>query len=306
MGRKPPYDEMGFGAEISGGILNVYKPVGFTSRQVVERVGAVLGSKAGHAGTLDPFARGVLVVCWGKATRFSSLFQSLSKVYRAWIRFGISTDTYDVHGRITEWSQGELQMEQLVQVLEEYQGTIVQRVPAFSASKYKGKSLHKYARKGLTVPELRKTVQIYSLTLVRCQEGRFGEAEILVECSSGTYVRSLSFELGKRLGLGAYLFALRRESVGKFNFEGSIDVFDGCMTRSVLWEKSFSIDEGLYWIPSITVNEETARHFRNGNMVRGVPVEEGNWFKVYRDGQFLGLGKKTGPWQLQPKIVLPE
>lgn len=306
MDRKPPCDEMEFEVKVPGGILNVYKPVGLTSREVVERVSAILGGKAGHAGTLDPFARGVLIVCWGKATRFSSFFQNLPKVYRAWVRFGISTDTYDVYGRITEWSQGELEMEYLARVLQEYQGAIVQKVPAFSACKYKGRSLHRYARKGLAVPELTKKVEIYSLTLVRCQEGRFGEAEILVECSSGTYVRSLAFELGKRLGLGAYLFGLRRESIGKFILQESIDVFGCHITGDLLLKKSFSIDEGLYWMPSLAVNGEEAKRFRNGNVVRNVPLGEGNWFKVYRGDQFLGLGEKTGPWQLQPKIVILE
>lgn len=306
MGRELPCDEMEFAITVPGGILNVYKPVGLTSRQVVERVSTILGCKAGHAGTLDPFARGVLIVCWGKATRFASFFQNLPKVYRAWVRFGISTDTYDVYGRITEWSQDELEMERLVQVLQEYQGTIVQKVPAFSACKYKGRSLHRYARKGLAVPELTKKVEIYSLTLVRCQEGRFGEAEMLVECSSGTYIRSLAFELGKKLGLGAYLFALRRESIGEFAVRESIDVFGCCTTRDFLFKKSFSIDKGLYWMPSLAVSEDAARRFRNGNIVGGVSLGEGSWFKVYRNDQFLGLGEKAGPWQLQPKIVLLE
>ncbi|MGC8777718.1 MAG: tRNA pseudouridine(55) synthase TruB, partial [Candidatus Caldatribacteriaceae bacterium] len=306
MEQKLPRAEVTSRRKMSGGILNIYKPVGFTSRQVVERIVTILGSKAGHAGTLDPFARGVLIVCWGKATRFSSLFQSLPKVYRAWIRFGISTDTYDVTGTIKEYSTGDLREEQLSQILQKYQGAIVQKVPVFSACKYKGRSLHYYARKGLAVPELTKQVEIHSLQLAGCQEGKFGAAELLVECSSGTYIRSLASELGNQLGLGAYLLALRRERVGKFLLEESLDVFDDSITAASLQKRSFSIDEGLYWIPSLTVNKEAAMQFKHGNILRNVPIESAGWYKVYWEDQFLGLGEGKKPFQLYPKIVLAE
>jgi tRNA pseudouridine55 synthase len=307
MEQKLPCDELDFSKrKIPGGVLNIYKPVGITSRRVVERVSAILGSKAGHAGTLDPFARGVLLVCWGKATRFSSFFQSLPKVYRAWIRFGISTDTYDVYGTVKGYSLDELRKEQLFQIVQEYQGPIVQRIPAFSACKYKGKARYYYARKGVEVPELTRRVEIHSLQLLDCQEGKFGEVELLLECSSGTYIRSLAFELGDRLGLGAYLFALRREQIGKFTFQESIDVFDDRITKTFLERRSLSVDEGLYWMPSLAVTEEEAKQFQHGNILKNAPVASEGWYRVYCKHRFLGLGEAREPFRLQPKVVLPE
>ncbi|MGQ9473874.1 MAG: tRNA pseudouridine(55) synthase TruB [Candidatus Caldatribacteriaceae bacterium] len=291
---------------MTGGILNIYKPVGLTSRQVVEKVGTLLKSKVGHAGTLDPFARGVLLVCWGKATRFTMFFQHLPKVYRAKIRFGINTDTYDASGRITECTRRKLRKEELLQVIHEYKGTVIQKIPIFSAHKYKGKSCYYYARNGITIPELTKQVQIYSAELLQCEEGQFGEAEILIECSSGTYIRSFAFELGCQLGLGAYLFSLCRERIGKFTFQESLDIFKDYVDPTMWFEKSLSVDEGLYWIPSWTANEEEARRFQQGGIIKNTSLNQERWLKVYWREKFLGLGEVRNASCLQPRIVLSE
>lgn len=304
MQQEPPWDEVV--PPMTGGILNIYKPVGLTSRQVVEKVKTLLKSKAGHAGTLDPFARGVLLVCWGKATRFAMFFQQLSKVYRARIRFGISTDTYDVSGHITECTWKKLRKEELLQALHEYKGTVIQKVPVFSARKYKGKSCYYYARSGITVPEFTKRVQIYAVELLQCEEGRFGEAEILVECSSGTYIRSLAFELGHRLGLGAYLFSLRRERIGKFMFQKSLDIFNNHVESTTWLEKSLPVDEGLYWISSWAASETEARRFQQGGILQNTSLNQERWLKVYWRGKFLGLGEVRNASYLHPRIVLSE
>jgi tRNA pseudouridine55 synthase len=195
-----------------------------TSFEVTERVGKILGEKVGHTGTLDPLARGVMVICWGKATRLASFFQTLDKVYRAGVRFGISTDTYDVTGKIVKVRRGQLSPREGEELLLKYRGTIKQWVPPFSASKYQGKPRYRYARQGKALPPQEKEVNIYDLKLISWEAGDWPGAEILVRCSSGTYIRSLAQEWGEDSGLGAYLFSLRREKIGNFSLEESEEI----------------------------------------------------------------------------------
>ncbi len=287
-----------------GGVLNIYKPVGVTSTRVVERIRSILKTKAGHTGTLDPFARGVILVCWGKATRFASFFQGLDKVYRAWIRFGMTTNTYDVYGKIEKWHSGSLEKEQLLPVLAKYHGKLTQRIPCFSASKYKGKPLYQYARQDISVPVMSKEIEIYSIEVLQWEEGEFGSIELRIHCTSGTYIRSLAFELGEETGLGAYLFSLCRERVGNFSLSESIDVFRPGIEPERLLRKSLSVDQALYWIPSLSLNEEETRRFRQGNAVSYSHFLTESWMKVYHQNVFLGLGKMTYSGVLQPKIVI--
>ncbi|WP_017872112.1 tRNA pseudouridine(55) synthase TruB [Candidatus Caldatribacterium saccharofermentans] len=288
-----------------GGVLNLYKPVGVTSRVLVERVGRILKTKAGHTGTLDPFARGVILVCFGKATRLVSFFQELDKVYRARFRFGITTDTYDVKGRITTVSSGELREEDLLRVLGDFRGTFVQEVPPFSACKYRGRPLYQYARRGEHIT-LRREVTVHRLELLSCLEGAFGEAEFLIHCSGGTYVRSLAHELGKRLGLGAYVAALVRERVGRFRIEESIDVMQKGIERDFLLERSLPPEKALYFLDAVEVGEEEARCFLHGTPFSSpVSLQAPGMVKVLHGGAFLGLAFWDSS-RLLPRVVLAE
>ena len=196
---------------MTGGILNIYKPVGMASFELTEQVRKILGEKAGHTGTLDPFARGVMLICWGKATRFASFFQALDKTYRARIRFGISTDTYDVTGKIVKVRRGKLSPEEGNMLLNRYRGTIKQSVPPFSASKYRGKPRYRYARQVKKLPPREKEVNIYELELVSGKR-RMAEAEIAVRCSAEPTFEAW-LKSGEDSGLGAYLYSLCREGV---------------------------------------------------------------------------------------------
>ena len=290
---------------MSGGILNVYKPVGMTSFEITERVGKILGEKAGHTGTLDPFARGVMIICWGKATRLASFFQTLDKTYRARIRFGISTDTYDVTGKIVKVTRGKLSRKEGEELLLKYQGVIKQLVPPFSASKYQGKPRYRYARRGKAVPVREKEVEIYDLELVSWEEGEWPEAEILVRCSSGTYIRSLAHEWGEDSGLGAYLFSLRREKVGNFSLEQSEEIIEREIDRQFLLRKSIPPDQALYWLPSVYLEEKGVNRVKQGRPIFLSSPGEG-WVKMYEKDRFLGLGKVEDSGELKSRIILGE
>lgn len=288
-----------------GGVLNLYKPCGITSRILVERVGKILGTKAGHTGTLDPFARGVILVCFGKATRLVSFFQELDKVYRARIRFGIATDTYDVEGKITSVSTRPLVREELLEALENFRGTFFQEVPPFSACKYRGRPLYEYARRGERITLTRK-VTVHKLELLGCVEGTFGEAELLIHCSGGTYVRSLANDLGKRLGLGAYVASLVRERVGIFPLGESIDVMRRGVDQEFLLERSIPPEKALYFLESVEVGEQEARLFLHGTpFTFPAAFSCPSMVKVLHEGSFLGLAFWDSS-RFLPKIVLAE
>jgi len=276
-----------------------------TSFELTEQVRKILGEKAGHTGTLDPFARGVMLICWGKATRFASFFQALDKTYRARIRFGISTDTYDVTGKIVKVRRGKLSPEEGNMLLNRYRGTIKQSVPPFSASKYRGKPRYRYARQGKKLPPREKEVNIYELELVSWEEGEWPEAEIAVRCSAGTYIRSLAQEWGEDSGLGAYLYSLCREGVGNFSLEQSEEITERDIDREFLIRKSISPDEGLYWLPSIYLEGREAKKVRQGNPIF-ISSSERGWIKMYEGDKFLGVGWMEEDGKLKPKIILGE
>jgi len=276
-----------------------------TSFELTEQARKILGEKAGHTGTLDPFARGVMLICWGKATRFASFFQALDKTYRARIRFGISTDTYDVTGKIVKVRRGKLSPEEGNMLLNRYRGTIKQSVPPFSASKYRGKPRYRYARQGKKLPPREKEVNIYELELVSWEEGEWPEAEIAVRCSAGTYIRSLAQEWGEDSGLGAYLYSLCREGVGNFSLEQSEEITERDIDREFLIRKSIPPDEGLYWLPSIYLEGREAKKVGQGNPIF-ISSSERGWIKMYEEDKFLGVGWMEEDGKLKPKIILGE
>ncbi len=291
----------------SGGVLNLYKPVGITSHDLLKRVRSVLGGKCGHTGTLDPFARGMILVCWGKATRISSLFNDLLKSYRACVRFGLETDTYDVQGKITHYSSHHITKHEVVAAAKDMEGTVTQEVPLFSARKYRGKPLYFYARKGKQVPSFKKTVCIKRLEVVSFQEGEFPWAELYVVCSSGTYIRSIAAELGRKVGTYAYLCSLRREKIGCFDWRGSMPVEGVANEREALTLNTIPPGESLYWLEKVDLNDKAAVRFSHGNEVdMALPGEQkGIHVRVYGNSNFLGIGKPGREENsLQPEIVL--
>ena len=205
------------------GFLNIYKPKGITSHDVVSILRKITKIKQiGHTGTLDPFAQGVLPICIGKATRLIEYLQD-DKEYIAQIQFGQNTDTYDIDGKVTENFDKKITADDLKNILPEFRGEISQLPPIYSAIKVNGKKLYDYARKGESVEIKPRKVTISKLELLDFDIEK-QTAKIIVGCSKGTYIRSLAFDIGKKLGCGAFLSELTRTKAGTFNIENTVSL----------------------------------------------------------------------------------
>ncbi len=205
------------------GILNIYKPVGLTSHDVVGILRKILKIKqVGHAGTLDPFAQGVLPVCVGKATRLIEYLDD-DKEYLATVKFGSATETYDVEGKVTKTSDKNVSAEEVVEGLKSFEGKISQVPPIYSAIKVNGKKLYEYARNNEEVKIEPRTVFIEKIELKEFDKTA-QVAQISIKCSKGTYIRSIANNLGENLGCFAHLIRLERTVVGKFLAKNSIEL----------------------------------------------------------------------------------
>jgi tRNA pseudouridine55 synthase len=208
--------------QVLDGVLLLDKPDGLSSNHALQRARRALDArKAGHTGTLDPFATGLLICCMGRATKICGTMLEADKTYEATLRFGEETDSGDLTGEITarapEGFSG-VARDSLLEVLPEFQGQIQQIPPMHSALKRDGKPLYEYARQGIVLEREPRTVTIYRLELL---EINGLEARLLVDCSKGTYIRTLAQDIGRRLGCYAHLTALRRTRVGPFQIEDS-------------------------------------------------------------------------------------
>ncbi len=206
-----------------GKILVFNKPVDWTSFDVVNKIKRLTSiKKVGHAGTLDPFATGVLLVCLGPATKLSSELMNLPKEYIAQISLGSETDTMDLTGNIiTEKPVPSLSEEQINNVLKSFLGQIEQEIPAYSAAKYKGKRLYKLARDGKEVPRLFKKVQIYEISLLERDQQSI---TISVLCGRGTYIRTLARDIARKLDTAGHVKALTRTSVGEYHLKNALTI----------------------------------------------------------------------------------
>lgn len=206
------------------GIINVNKPKGFTSHDVVAKLRKILNTKQiGHTGTLDPMATGVLPVCIGKATKIIQYLES-SKAYRAFIKLGIKTDTYDMEGKILKEVPVKISTEKAIEFLNKFKGEITQTPPIYSAVHYKGKRLYEYARKNIELTDIpTRKVIINSIELIEIAEKDTDNPVLVVDidCAEGTYIRSIASDLGENLGCGACLSGLIRTKAGKFILQES-------------------------------------------------------------------------------------
>jgi len=209
---------------MKGGFILINKPPGITSHDVVDKLREITGiKKIGHAGTLDPFAQGLLILGIGREfTKKLSIFQKKDKEYIATLRLGAESDTFDRDGKIVERTVEKIpEREEVEKVLKSFLGEIEQIPPLFSAKKIKGKKLYELARKGIKVKPKPQKVKIYEISIL---EYKFPYLKIKVKCSSGTYIRSLANDIGKKLKCGAYVDELTRTKIGEFSIEKAIDL----------------------------------------------------------------------------------
>jgi len=246
------------------GILILNKPRGLTSHDVVNRVRrATKIRQVGHAGTLDPMATGVLVVCLGQATRISEYLLGHDKAYRATIRLGVETNTYDADGEIVATRDVNLGRAEVERALAKFVGEIQQVPPMYSAIKREGQKLYELARQGIEIERTARSVIIHSIELLGYQAP---EATIEVRCSAGTYIRSIAHDLGAVLGTGGHLIELTRTAAGPFTIDQAIplDAFEAA-ARAEQWPMHLHpIDEALSDWPLVVISESDRRRALNG------------------------------------------
>lgn len=286
------------------GVLLLDKPLGLSSNQALQKAKYLLrAQKAGHTGTLDPAATGVLPLCFGAATKFAQIQLDAVKAYKAVMRLGVVTDSGDSEGRVLSMQDVDVSDAQLQQALQQFTGDIEQVPPMFSALKYQGKALYEYAREGIEIDRAARKVRIEKLQ-GRCLDEKTVEFDVV--CSKGTYVRSLAMSLGEVLGCGASLLSLQRTATGAL-------LLRDCITLEAL--EALGESERLHRllpcealldddVASIDLSEEDAGRFLTG-MRRPVSMADQEMVKVFgqRPMAFLGIAHIKAQ-ELIPKRLL--
>ncbi len=277
------------------GFLNIYKPVGMTSHDVVARVRKILKIKqVGHTGTLDPFAEGVLPICIGKATRLIEYLAD-DKEYIATIQFGKATTTYDLDGEVVFSSDKKVIEDEIISALNYFSGEIEQLPPLYSAIKVKGKKLYEYAREGKDVQIKSRKVFIERIELQKF-DFQNQTAQILVKCSKGTYIRSIAHDLGERLGVGGYLIKLVRTQAGKFRIESAMS-----LEKLEIDFSSDLIVNPLHILDLVTVdlNEDEVAKIRNGHWIKKVGFKDNQIVILIYNNAVVAVGEIS-----QEKIIV--
>ena len=277
-------------------IINVYKEKGYTSHDVVARLRGILGQKRiGHTGTLDPDAEGVLPVCLGKATKVCELLADWDKTYRAILLLGQVTDTQDVSGEILETREVTASIKEVYEAIQSFKGEYAQVPPMYSALKVNGKKLYELAREGKTVERKARNVQIHE---IKIHEIVLPRISMTVNCSKGTYIRTLCHDIGQKVGCGGCMEQLLRTQVGMFRVEESLrlDEIEVLHDLGQLQEHMAAIDSLFSLYPAVTVKQEYQKLLDNGNELygrqvgkQGFPGQDGPVRMYGSDGNFQAV-----------------
>jgi tRNA pseudouridine55 synthase len=298
------------------GVLLLNKDGGMTSNDALQKAKRLFfANKAGHTGSLDPLATGVLPLCFGEATKFSQYLLDADKKYSSTFRFGITTETGDCDGELVATNDASHITEAMItDALVNFRGEISQIPSMYSALKYQGKPLYKWAREGVEVPRESRRVTIYRYELAAFRSnGQHPEIDVEVHCSKGTYIRSLAEDLGSYLGVGAHVSRLHRRMAGPFDESDSISLQslidirgDGEADR--LDSLLLSVDSPVKALPKIEVSDEMGDYFRQGQAIMSTQAyrfaKEGGIVRVsLANGDFLGIARLI-EGQLTPKRVV--
>jgi tRNA pseudouridine55 synthase len=272
-------------------------------------------NKAGHTGSLDPLATGVLPLCFGEATKFSQYLLNADKRYESTFRLGLATETGDCDGEvITIKEASHISRETIEATLPQFRGEISQIPSMYSALKYQGKPLYKWAREGVEVPRESRKVTIYEYEITAFREnGLHPEVDVKVHCSKGTYIRSLAEDLGRQLNVGAHVSRLHRTMAGPFDESRSVNLqtlieLRGEGEGELLDHLLMPVDSPVSGIPNVIISDEMGDYFRQGQAVMSTEAyrfaEEGGMVRVSLDnGEFLGVAELI-EGQLAPKRVV--
>ena len=282
------------------GVLLLDKPLGLSSNQALQKAKWLLrAEKAGHTGTLDPLATGVLPLCFGAATKFSQLHLDADKTYETVVRLGVKTSTADAEGDVIETRPVTCSVGQVVEVLDRFMGPISKIPPMHSALKKDGKALYEYARDGETVAREPRQVVIHDLELLDMRlEGDAPQLRLRVTCSKGTYIRTLGEDIAEALGCGGHLSALRRVATGPFTESQcvTLDALESA-TEAARQERLLPVDVLLVGHAPITLGTEDAGRFLNGVRRRG------NWPDQERVAVYGPPAVVNSPSSLSPVLL---
>jgi tRNA pseudouridine55 synthase len=270
------------------GFLNIYKPKGMTSHDVVGRMRRVTKIKQiGHTGTLDPFATGVLPICIGKSTRLIEYLED-DKEYLATVQFGKNTDTYDLDGEVVATFDKKVSEAEVREALKSFEGEISQMPPIYSAIKVNGKKLYDYARAGETVEIKPRTVFISKIELKEFDEEN-QVAKVQVACSKGTYIRSIAYDLGQNLGCGAYLSALERTKAGRFLVENTINLDD--LTEKDIVCKHLINPLDVLNYPTFELSDSDKQRVSHGMSITNRGFNDSDIVFLLKSGKIYAIGK---------------
>ena len=274
------------------GVLLLDKPAGLSSNDALIKAKRLLNAeKAGHTGTLDPFATGLLPLCFGEATKFAQDLLDADKTYEATVHMGIRTDTGDTEGEVIATAEVNLTTAQIEAALAGFRGPIEQVPPMHSALKRYGRPLYEYARAGITLERVARPVTIHALTLL-AWESPF--LRLSVCCSKGTYIRVLGEDIGAALGCGAHLNALRRTAVGRLSIEQAVTLEQIVeLDEAVRASRLAPVDALLSGFPRLALGDEMARRFMHGQrlaLAGLMSLPEAGRVKVYRESDDVLLG----------------
>jgi tRNA pseudouridine55 synthase len=296
------------GRNISG-VLLLDKPIGMTSNQALQEVKFLYkAAKAGHTGSLDPLATGLLPICFGEATKMSAFLLDADKHYRVRVKLGETTTTADAEGEIVATHDASGVSEaQIREVLKTFEGEQQQLPPMYSAVKHKGERLYKLARQGLEVERETRTIHIHALDL---QNLELPEFVIDVHCSKGTYVRTLAEDIGKRLGCGAHVSGLRRTGVGPYDDQSlhSLEAVQEAFKAKhfeLMDEWLLPLESALSGWPAVSLTADAAFYLKQGQPVLVPNAPTSGWVRLYANQhEFLGVGEILDDGRVAPKRLL--
>lgn len=296
------------GRNISG-VLLLDKPQGMTSNEALQEVKFLYkAAKAGHTGSLDPLATGLLPICFGEGTKLSAFLLDADKHYRVRVMLGVTTTTADAEGEVVERKDpGAVSEAMLREVLGEFLGEQQQLPPMYSAIKHQGERLYKLARQGVEVERETRTIHIHSLELLGFQPPEF---ELDVHCSKGTYVRTLAEDIGKRLGCGAHVAGLHRTGVGPYDDRQALTLEQ---IRNAFAEKQFQqmdawllpLESALGEWPEVKLTPDAAFYLRQGQPILVPNAPTSGWVRLYANQHdFLGVGQILDDGRVAPKRLM--
>ena len=287
-------------------MLLLDKPLGYSSNQALQKVKLLYqAAKAGHTGTLDPLATGLLPLCFGEATKFAHYLTDADKTYIATLKLGVTTSTGDAEGEVLTSHPVNISLEQFKVACLKFVGEISQVPPMYSALKHEGKALYEYAREGVEIERKPRLVTIHSIT-----NNSFVQdvAVITVTCTKGTYIRTLAEDIGSFLGCGAHLIGLRRTATANYQIAQSITLAQfEAMTQEQRLAALMPPDSAVLDLPTIVLDADSTFYLQQGQAVWQSGMIPSGLIRLYNESKvFLGLGEQQADGKIAPKRLIVE